>query len=65
MLPKDFGLHPIDIEEPAPWRAKGASERPKQLYKNKQIKMSNQNLVLSNECTVWGFWHLAGPARGG
>lgn len=65
MLLKDFGFHPTDMEEPGPWRAKGARERPKRLYKNKQMKTNDQNLVLSNEYKVGGPWYMAGPARGG
>lgn len=62
MLLKDFGLHPTDMEEPGPWRAKGARERPKRLCRNKQMKTNDQNLVLSNECKVGvpGMW-LAQP----
>ena len=62
MLPRDFGLHPIDIEEPGAWRAEGVRERPTQLYKNKPSETNDQNLVLSNECGVGapGTW-LAQP----
>lgn len=63
VLPEDLGLHPIDIKEPGPWRAKGARERAKQLHKNKQIKMSDQNLVLANERTV-GVLGLSGSSQG-
>lgn len=65
VLPWDFGLHPIDIEEPGPRRAKGVRERTTQLYKNKPSETNDQNLVLSNACRVGGSWHLAGPATGG
>lgn len=64
VLPKDFGLQPIDMQEPGP-RRRGSQRETKAIVKNQQIKTSNQNPVLSNECKVWGSWHLAGPAKGG